>query len=233
MRRGDEREVSGNRFSDRLYRAAQQVWESSHRHPFLTELRDGTLDPKRFIYYLRQDYVYLIDFAKMFALGGAKARDLETMGKFAELFHSTLNVEMELHRRYAERFGLSREELAATVPSPTTIAYTKYMLDAAHNGSLAELVAALLPCMWSYREIGRAFARVPGALDHPLYREWILMYTSDEFGELTDWCIGLIDSLAEGLPERELAVLEERFVVASKFEYLFWDMAYREEEWPV
>jgi thiaminase/transcriptional activator TenA len=107
------------------------------------------------------------------------------------------------------------------------------MLEAAVHGSLAEGVAALLPCMWSYREIGREFAQAPGALDHPLYREWILMYASEEFGELTDWCIGLMNELAEGLPERELAVLEQRFVVASKFEYLFWDMAWKEEEWPV
>ena len=122
----------------------------------------------RFIYYLKQDYVYLIDYAKMFAIGSMKAQDLETMGKFAELLHSTLNVEMELHRQYAERFGITREELEQTKPAPTTVAYTKYMLDAAAQGSLAEVVAALLPCMWSYREIGAAFAKVPGALDHPL-----------------------------------------------------------------
>jgi thiaminase/transcriptional activator TenA len=205
----------------------------SHRHPFLVEMREGTLDTGRFIYYLKQDYVYLIDYAKMFAIGGLKSQDLETMSKFAELFHSTLNVEMELHRQYAERFGVTREQLEKTLPSPTTVAYTKYMLDAAMQGSLAEVVASLLPCMWSYREIGTAFAKFPGALTHPLFREWILMYSSEEFGALTDWCIGLMDRLAEGLPERELTRLEEHFVKASKLEYMFWDMAYRQEEWPI
>ncbi|WP_139993745.1 thiaminase II [Paenibacillus paridis] len=219
-------------FSERLYQSVQPVWQKCHAHPFLTGLRDGTLELERFIYYMKQDYVYLIDYAKMFALGSIKARDLETMGKFAELLHSTLNVEMELHRQYAERFGIARDELEATVPAPTTIAYTKYMLDAG-QGSLAEVVAALLPCMWSYREIGTTFATHPGALDHPLYREWILMYSSEEFGELTEWTIGLMDRLAEDLPERELARLEELFVVTSKFEYMFWDMANRQEEWPV
>lgn len=219
-------------FSERLYESVQPVWQKCHAHPFLTGLRDGTLELERFIYYMKQDYVYLIDYAKMFALGSIKARDLETMGKFAELLHSTLNVEMELHRQYAERFGIARDELEATVPAPTTIAYTKYMLDAG-QGSLAEVVAALLPCMWSYREIGTTFAAHPGALDHPLYREWILMYSSEEFGELTEWTIRLMDRLAENLPERELARLEELFVVTSKFEYMFWDMANRQEEWPV
>lgn len=224
--------VTKELFSERLYRTVQPVWTKCHKHPFLTGLREGTLELERFMYYMKQDYVYLIDYAKMFALGSIKSRDLETMGKFAELLHSTLNVEMELHRQYAERFEISREELEATKPSPTTIAYTKYMLDAA-QGSLAEVVAALLPCMWSYREIGTSFADYPGALEHPLYRDWILMYSSVEFGELTEWTIGLMNRLAEGLPERELAHLEELFVVTSKFEYMFWDMAYRQEEWPV
>ncbi len=221
------------RFSERLYRSVAEIWGRCHAHPFLTELRDGTLDPQRFIYYMKQDYVYLIDYAKVFAYGSLKARDLETITKFAELLYSTLNVEMELHRQYAERFGISRAELETTRPTQTTIAYTKYMLDTAANGSLAEVVAALLPCMWSYREIGTTFARIPGSLDHPLYKEWILMYSSPEFGELTDWTIGLMDRLAEGLPERELARLEEHFVITSKFEYLFWDVAYKQEDWPI
>jgi thiaminase/transcriptional activator TenA len=225
--------VTEERFSERLYRTVEPVWAKCHAHPFLTELRDGTLEPERFVFYMKQDYVYLIDYAKMFALGSIKARDLATMGKFAELLHSTLNVEMELHRQYAERFDITRAELEATVPTPTTIAYTKYMLEAAQQGSLAEVVAALLPCMWSYREIGTSFAEYPGALAHPLYRDWILMYSSEEFGELTAWTIALMDRLAAGLPERELARLEELFVVTSKFEYMFWDMAYRQEEWPV
>ncbi|OMF38639.1 thiaminase II [Paenibacillus sp. FSL H8-0548] len=225
-------EAAVERFSERLYRVVQPIWESCHAHPFLKGLREGTLELERFIYYMKQDYVYLIDYAKMFALGSIKARDLETMSKLAELLHSTLNVEMELHRQYAERFGISRDELEATKPAPTTIAYTKYMLDAA-QGSLAEVVAALLPCMWSYCEIGTTFAKYPGALEHPLYREWILMYSSEDFGELTEWTIKLMDRLAEGLPERELAQLEELFVTTSKFEYMFWDMADRQEEWPI
>ncbi|WP_258171310.1 thiaminase II [Paenibacillus sp. R14(2021)] len=222
-----------SRFSERLYRSVKEIWAKSHDHPFLTELRDGTLDTVRFIYYLKQDYVYLIDYAKVFAMGSLKARDLETISKFAELLHSTLNVEMELHRQYAARFGIARDELEQTFPSPTTVAYTKYLLDTAAQGALSDVVAVLLPCMWSYREIGVAYMKIPGALDHPLYREWILMYSSEEFGALTDWCIALMDRLAEGLPERELAQLEERFMVASKLEYMFWDMAYRLEAWPV
>ncbi|MEK3885467.1 thiaminase II [Paenibacillus sp. PL2-23] len=220
-------------FSERLYQASKPIWDRSHAHPFLTELRNGSLSADRFIYYLKQDYVYLIDYAKLFALASVKSPDLETMHKFAELYHSTLHVEMELHRQYAERFGVTREELEGTKAAPTTITYTKYMLDVAASGSLAQVLAALLPCMWSYREIGVALAAIPEALEHPLFREWILMYSSEEFGQLTDWCIGQMNKLADGLPERELALLEEHFLTTSRLEYLFWDMAYRLEEWPV
>jgi len=220
-------------FSERLFESAKHIWEASHEHPFLTELSHGTLDVQRFIYYMKQDYIYLIEYSKMFAIGSIKSDDLETISRLAELFHSTLHVEMELHRQYGERFGISRVELESTTPSPTTIAYTKYMLDTATNGSLADVIAALLPCMWSYHEAGCRFAKLPKALDHPLYREWVLMYSSDDFGRLTDWTISFMNELAEGLPERELARLEKIFVIASKFEYLFWDMAYRKEEWPV
>ncbi|WP_135557210.1 thiaminase II [Paenibacillus cymbidii] len=231
MTAGEKKAPAG--FCGRLRAAAEPVWRSSHEHPFLTGLRDGTLPAETFAFYMRQDYVYLIDYAKLFALGAIKADDLVTMAKFAGLLDATLGVEMELHRRYAARFGIAREQLEATKPSPTTVAYTHYMLGVAHNGSLAELTAVLLPCMWSYHEIGCTLAQTPGASDHPLYGEWIRTYAAHEFGELVEWLIALMERLAEGQPEARLARLEELFLQASRFEYMFWDMAYRGTMWPV
>lgn len=222
------------RFTDTLHEAASAIWQASHGHPFLTELRDGTLAAERFAYYMKQDYAYLKEYAKIFAYGSIKARDLETMGMFAKLLDSTLHVEMELHRQYAERLGISRRELEETVSAPVTAAYTSYLLTTAATGNLAELTAALLPCMWSYCEIGTAIAAAhPQSLSHPFYGEWVEMYASEDFSKLNDWCRDLMDRLAAGLPEGELAALTERFVTASRFEYMFWDMAYRMEGWPV
>ncbi|WP_421617792.1 thiaminase II [Brevibacillus sp. TJ4] len=219
-------------FHQRLMERVGPVWERTHQHPFVTGLGDGTLPVESFRYYMKQDYLYLIDYAKMFALASVKAYDLGTSAKFAALQESTLNTEMSLHRQYAERFGISREELEATEPSFVLIAYTSYMLKVAQQGSLAELVSALLPCTWSYWEIGKRLAKVEGALEHELYGEWVRMYSSDEFGELAKWLIEIMDQLAEGKSEQELARLEEHFVVTSRLEYLFWDMAYRRELWP-
>ncbi len=184
------------KFSERLYEKLQPIWRQNHNHPFVQGMGDGTLEKEKFRFYMIQDYLYLIDYAKLFAIGAMKATDLQTMGKFAALLDSTLNEEMSLHREYAKKFEISEKELEKAQPSPTTLAYTHYMLHVGQSGTLAELVAALLPCMWSYWEIGKELSEKPGA-NNEFYREWIEMYSSEEFGELATWCINLFDALTE------------------------------------
>jgi len=220
------------KFSERLYEKLQPIWRQNHNHPFVQGMGDGTLEKEKFRFYMIQDYLYLIDYAKLFAIGAMKATDFQTMGKFAALLDSTLNEEMSLHREYAKKFEISEKELEKAQPSPTTLAYTHYMLHVGQSGTLAELVAALLPCMWSYWEIGKELSEKPGA-NNEFYREWIEMYSSEEFGELATWCINLFDSLTEDKSEAELEKLEEIFLNTTRFEYMFWDMAYKEAMWPV
>ncbi|KRD84724.1 thiaminase II [Priestia megaterium] len=220
------------KFSERLYEKLQPIWRQNHNHPFVQGMGDGTLEKEKFRFYMIQDYLYLIDYAKLFAIGAVKATDVQTMGKFAALLDSTLNEEMSLHREYAKKFEISEKELEKAQPSPTTLAYTHYMLHVGQSGTLAELVAALLPCMWSYWEIGKELSEKPGA-ENEFYREWIEMYSSEEFGELATWCINLFDSLTEDKSEAELEKLEEIFLNTTRFEYMFWDMAYNEAMWPI
>lgn len=220
------------KFSERLYENVLPIWQKNHAHPFVQGMGDGTLDKNKFRFYMIQDYLYLIEYAKVFALGAVKATDLKTMGKFASLLDSTLNEEMELHRQYAKKFSITKEELEAAKPSPTTLAYTHYMLHVSQNGTLAELVAALLPCMWSYWEIGKDLNSREGASEHEFYGEWISMYASEEFGQLATWCIDLMDELTNGKPEVELVKLEEIFLNTTRFEYMFWEMAFNEKMWP-
>lgn len=220
------------KFSEQLREKCLPIWRQNHQHPFVTGMGNGTLQADKFRFYMVQDYLYLIQYAKVFALGAVKADDLATMGKFAALLDGTLNEEMALHRQYAARFGITEEELEAAQPSPVTLAYTHYMLHAAQNGTLADVVAAVLPCAWSYWEIGKELNQIPGAAEHELYGEWIKMYSSEEFGQLAQWCIDLMDEQAEGKSEKERARLEEIFLNTTRFEYLFWDMAYNGEMWP-
>lgn len=220
------------KFSERLYQKLQPIWRKNHAHPFVKEMGAGTLDKEKFRFYMIQDYLYLIDYSKLFALGAVKATSIKDMEKFAALLHATMNEEMSLHRQYAARFGISNEELENAAPSPITLAYTHYMLFSAQNGTLAELVAALLPCMWSYWEIGKELSEIPGAIDHELYGEWIKMYSSTEFGELAQWCMDLLDKLAVEKSEEELLKLEEIFLNTTRYEYMFWEMVYNKEMWP-
>ncbi|WP_141432729.1 thiaminase II [Bacillus sp. 03113] len=222
------------RFSQTLYEKVSDIWKQTHQHPFVVGIGKGDLPIESFIRYMKQDYVFLIDYAKLFAFGSAKARDVETMAAFARLLHETLHGEMDLHRQYAKKFGITHQQLEETSPTPINLAYTRYMLNIAQNGSLEELVSSLLPCMWSYWEIGKMLAeQYPGSSDHTLYGEWIKMYSSDEFGSLATWLIDLFDELVEGKPERELKVIEEYFLTTSRFEYMFWDMVYQGGDWPV
>jgi thiaminase/transcriptional activator TenA len=219
------------RFTDRLYELAEPIWEAQHAHPFVRGIGDGTLDIDKFKFWVRQDYLFLVDYARLLAMAVAKAPDLATMRRFAELVQVTLNVEMELHRAYAAEFGISSQELESETKAPTTQAYTDFLLRAA-AGDYTELLAALLPCMWGFSDIGQTLSQGPRPADER-YRKWIDMYASAEFVELSDWCRGLVDRVAEGLPGDALRRMEEAFLISSRYELAFWEMAWIEEKWPV
>ena len=220
------------RFTDRLYRLAQPVWEAQHSHPFVQGIGDDSLDIEKFKFWVRQDYLFLIDYARLLALAVARAPDLDSMRRFADLVHGTLNVEMDLHRSYAAEFGISAAELEAEEKAPTTRGYTDFLLRVAALDEFSGLIAALLPCMWGFSDLGQRLAQGPGPADER-YAKWIEMYSSEEFAELADWCRALVDRVAAGLPEESLRRMEDAFLTSSRYELLFWEMAWRQERWPV
>jgi thiaminase (transcriptional activator TenA) len=216
--------------SDALYEAARPIWEAQLAHSFVRGIGDGTLDEERFKRWLRQDYRYLEEFSRVFAWAAAKADRLESMGWYARALDSTLNTEMHLHRRYAERFGISREELEREPMSPTTRAYTDFLLRTAADGDLIELLAALLPCAWGYSYIGRHLAAGERPADER-YAEWIEQYASAEFAEAAAWLRRELDRLGDLLAPTRLARLTELFVLSSRYEWQFWEMCWQGEEW--
>ncbi|MGE6260605.1 thiaminase II [Heyndrickxia sporothermodurans] len=226
--------IQTKRFTNRLYENVQPIWKKNHNHPFVQGIGDGTLSKELFSYYMKQDYVYLIEYSKLFAIGAQKAIDVSTMQKFSQLLNETLHFEMDVHRTYASKFGIFPEELEKTIPTPINLSYTNYMLNVAHNGTLAELVSCLLPCAWDYWEIGKLLkSQFANQLEGNPYVDWINTYSSNEFGSLAIWLIELMDELADGKPERELSILEKHFQTTSRFEYLFWDMLYHKKDWPL
>ena len=218
--------------TDELSTIGDPIWEAILEHPMVSQLGEGTLDEAPFRYWVRQDYVYLIEYARVFAHGAAMAPDLERMGTFAELLDSTINTEMDLHRTYAETFGISEAELEATEPSPTTQGYTDFLVRTAATGTFGDLIAALLPCMWGFNVTGKRLAE-QGRPDHEGYAEWIDMYAGEEFTELTEWCKDLMDDVwAESTPD-ERDRYRDLFRTSARYEYRFWDAAWRQEEWSI
>ncbi|MGH3973331.1 MAG: thiaminase II [Pseudonocardiaceae bacterium] len=220
-----------SRLSADLRAAAGEIWEAQHRHPFVRGIGDGTLDLERFRFWIRQDYLFLIEYSRLLALATARAPDLDTMRRFADLVHETLHEEMNLHRSYSAALGIPAADLDRENMAPTTRGYTDFMLRTATVGDFAELVAALLPCMWGFNEIGRRLAErgLPTA-EH--YARWIEMYASAEFTSLVDWLRELTDRISTNLPGASWDRMRDVFLTSSRYELSFWEMAWTLEDWP-
>ncbi|MCL7418654.1 MAG: thiaminase II [Halalkalicoccus sp.] len=211
---------------------AERIWDAIHDHPMVRGIGDGSLDEEPFRHWVRQDYVYLIEYNRVFAYGAARAPDLARIERFSDLLSETVSTEMDLHRSYAAEFGISETELEETDPSPTTRAYTDFLVRTAATGSFGELVAALLPCMWGFNETGRRLAE-GGLPDHEGYARWIEAYSSEEFADLAAWCMELLDEVATGAGEARRERYREAFLTSARYEYRFWDAAWNEEEWTI
>jgi thiaminase/transcriptional activator TenA len=214
-------------FAGELRDAAADVWEAQHAHPFVRGIGDGTLPEPAFRFYIRQDYVFLIDYARLLALAAARAPRLEWMRRFGALAGSVLESEMELHRSLAARWGVSTAELEGERPAPATAAYCDFLLRTAALGDFGELAAAVAPCMWAYAEIGERLAAA-GPPQHAGYAEWIATYADPEFAALAGWARALVDGAAAETGDAGRAQMTRAFLTSSEHELRFWEAAWRE-----
>jgi thiaminase/transcriptional activator TenA len=225
--------TTGQVFTQRLYESASSIWRAQLEHAFVQALGEGTLPRSRFEYYIRQDALFLSELTKTFAYATTRTDDPGEMQKFGELLLNTLQVERALHQSYGEKFGLTPEQMAATEMAPTNYAYTRHLLHISATGSLPELVTAILPCAWIYAEVGKHFQAQGLPTEDHAYRDWLLTYASPGFEEVGAWLRGVLDERVAGLDELHLQRLERIFLASSRYEWMFWDMAWREERWPV
>jgi len=211
---------------DRLKQAADQDWQSYVDHRFVRELGAGTLPQAAFRAYLVQDYLFLIQFSRAWALAAYKSRTIPEI-RAAQAGLSGILDETELHVRLCGRWGLTPEQLHSVPEHQATVAYTRFVLDCGAAGDLLDLHVALAPCVIGYAEIGKALTpngidQIPA--DHP-YREWIGEYAGDAFQQLAVGSRRLLDDLAErSMTERRFAELAALFGKASRLEADFWQM---------
>lgn len=217
------------KLSEKLYENAKEIWEGYLTQDFVSELGKGTLAPDKFRFYMVQDYLYLLEYAKVFALGVAKSNDEEDMKKFAEMVYNVLHGEMNIHKHYMSRLGITPEELKNTKHAFANCSYTSYMLEVAYSQGALEILTAILACAWSYEMIGKHHSKIEGALEHPLYGEWTKGYSSNEYAEDTENIINWLDEMGKNISQKAIDNLIDIFVRCSRYERDFWDMAYKKE----
>jgi thiaminase/transcriptional activator TenA len=217
-------------FSRSLKEKSRQVWEAGYNHPFVQELGMGTLDKEAFKFYLLQDYRYLLDYAKIFALGAAKAESEPIMARLTAAQYNILNCELNLHREYMRGFGITPDDIANAKQSLYNRAYAANMLAVAQTHGLAEIMATVFPCGWTYYDYAcRLKDKYLAKLENNFFRSWIENYSSDSFAESFGWFYETLDELCDGKSSEELKRVEEIFARSVEFEYLFFDMAYKKE----
>ena len=218
-------------FTAELWTSIAPTYAAILRHPFLTGLTDGSLPRASFQFYTVQDALYLREFARALSITAARAPEDDWIIMFNEHAAGALRVERALHESFFRELRLSPGDVAATPLAPTNLAYTSYLLAAAYAAPFHEAVAALLPCYWIYWEVGKELERL-GSPD-PLYARWIGTYASKEFGSLVTAVLDATNQTAERLQSAEREAMRRHFITTSRYEWMFWDMGYRREAWPI
>ncbi|HXA94261.1 MAG TPA: thiaminase II [Candidatus Dormibacteraeota bacterium] len=218
-------------FTSTLWQAIAPIYRAILAHPFVAGLTDGSLPREAFRFYAVQDALYLREFARGLSVAAARAPREEWIIMLNEHAAGALRVERTLHESFFKEFGLSPEAVAATPLAPVNLAYTSYLLAVAYGAPFHEAIAALLPCYWIYWEVGKTLER-SGSRD-PLYARWIGTYASEEFGAVVRDVLACVETLAATLREEDRETMRRHFVTTSRYEWMFWDMGWRREAWPV
>lgn len=223
--------AAGPSFSQELWSHGSATYAEILRHPFLTGLTDGSLDKAAFRYFVIQDSHYLRAYARALSLVSARATDPDAVEMFAAHAANAIAVEKDLHVSLLHGLGLTESDVDAEGAGPTTTAYTSYLLGVCATGSYAEGLAAVLPCYWVYRDVGREL--LARSSPDPLYAEWIATYGSPEFDAVVESVLAVTDGLGDDLGPSERRRCHEHFAITTRYEWMFWDAAHRQLTWPV
>ena len=201
------------------------------RHPFVRGLADGSLGIDRFKFYVVQDAIYLRDFSRALCLTAASAPDEQTMLMLQRHAVEAIEVERQLHDGFIRQFGMHPEQIESTEPAPTNMAYCSYLVATASTRPFHESLGALLPCYWIYWYVGSELERLGSP--QALYRRWIDSYAAEQFAAVAQSVIERLEREAVHLDREAKEAVAKHFTQTSKYEWMFWDMAWRMEQWPV
>lgn len=215
-----------------LKKSCQNEWQAYIEHGFVQQLGNATLAPEAFQHYLKQDYLFLIQFARAFALAAYKSPRLSDLRQAKEGLQAIVDVELDLHVSYCKEWGISEQELADLPEARATLAYTRYVLDTGNRGDLLDLHVALSPCMVGYGEIANwlnSRAETIRGENNP-YDAWIAMYESDEFQEAMRAEISWLNERLADVPPARFKELTRIFSDATRLEIDFWEMGLKQND---
>ncbi|MBN9062427.1 MAG: thiaminase II [Rhizobiales bacterium 65-9] len=218
------------KFSADAWRRNSALYNAIQTMPFNRELASGALSQERFRRYIIQDAHYLGVYGRCLAIAAGKASTPDQLVQLAGSAQRTVMVERSLHEGFLKTYGVTPAEFAAAEMSPSCHAYTSFLLASAHHEPFPIAVAALLPCAWIYEEVGREI-QARAAPANP-YQAWIDAYTSDDFRKGVKAAIALVDQAATEQTEATVEAMHSAFTTSARFEWMFWDSAYRLEQWP-
>jgi thiaminase/transcriptional activator TenA len=224
--------LTRNAHSVRLLEVAQPVWQAILAHPFLRDLREGTLPIETFRFYIEQDWLYIQERIGEWAIAAGRCPDPGLRRELALLIDQVARLEpAAFHLKHAPALGIDLEHVTWQM-NAANWAYSAHELAAVYGGSTAEGLAALLPCPLVYQFVGKHLMQAPPP-SNPIYADWIAFYGSGLGDPRRETLLSLYDRLAEGADAATLARCERNFLISSRYEWQFWDAAYRRETWPV
>src|SRR5918999_4432569 len=200
-------------FTNELWCSITSIYNEILTHPFLRGLTDGTLTEERFRFYILQDAFYLREYARALSLTGVRSPDESTLVMFNEHSAGAITVERSLHEGFLQDLGVARGAAEAIEASPTTLAYTSFLLRTATLGDYSEVLGAVLPCYWIYERAGKTL--LEHGSPNPRYQKWIDTYGGEEFGAPVQAVLDLSDDVFEGLNSSQKARVNDAFSTTS------------------
>lgn len=212
-----------------LWQAMEPTYLRILEHPFITGLTDGTLPAAAFARYVIQDDLYLRQYSRALALCAVRADRPGRLRMYCQHAAEAVAAEQALHTGLLEQLGIDAAEAAAQTPTPTCAAYTNFLLASCALGERHEAFAAVLPCYWIYHRVGQAL--VTAGSPDPRYRTWIEAYADEDFTSAVEGAIAACDEVLADLPPAAMVSAERHALTAARYEWMFWDSAWRDERW--
>lgn len=217
-------------FSHEVWQRNLALYQKTLELPFNQELAKGTLKKDIFSHYVIQDAHYLLAYGRALAVCAAKAFEADDVIQFAEGAKLAIVVERSLHNDFMQDFNISKQQFETT---PLTLAchhYTSFLTSTAWSESYPVILASLLPCYWIYAEVGKNI--VNHSVENNPYQAWIDTYSGDEFNDAVNKVIATIDRIAERCDADTIAKMHQAYTRGAQLEWLFWDSAYHQRQWP-